>query len=288
MVKEANYMNYITLSNGVKMPQLGYGVYLIDEDKCEECTLNAISKGYRSIDTAQMYKNEEGVGQAIVKCAVPRDQLFITTKVWITNAGEKKAEESINESLKKLKSDYIDLILIHQPFGDYYGTWRALEKAYKEGKARAIGVSNFYADRLTDLCINNEILPMVNQMETHVFWQQKEIMPSMKEYGVALESWGPLAQGKNGVFTNPVLLKCAQNHNKTTAQIALRFLLDKGIIVIPKTLSKERMAENIDVFDFTLTPEEIAEIEKLDLGHTQAASDHRSPDKVKMLCAMKP
>lgn len=261
-------MEYVTLNNGVKMPILGYGVYQVDPQECERCVLDAISVGYRSIDTAQAYANEEGVGSAIQKCGLPREELFITTKVWITNAGYERAKASISESLEKLQSSCIDLLLIHQPFNDYYGTYRAMEEAYKEGKVRAIGVSNFYPDRYIDLVNFCQVPPAVNQVETHVFQQQKVAHEVMKKYGTQIESWGPFAEGKNGLFTNSTLKAIGENHGKTVAQTALRFLIQSGVVVIPKSVRRERMEENFDVFDFTLTKEEMEQIQSLDTAQS--------------------
>ena len=261
-------MNYITLNNGVKMPQMGYGVYQVNPAECERCVLDAINVGYRLIDTAQAYHNEEGVGAAIEKCGVPRDQLFIVTKIWISNAGEEKAYASIQESLNKLQSPYIDLLLIHQPFGDYYGTYRAMQRAYREGKVRAIGVSNFYPDRFVDLQAHVEIKPAVNQVETHVFDQQIEAQKYMEKYGCHIMSWGPFAEGKNDFFKNPVLQQIGQAHGKTLAQTALRYLLQRGVIIIPKSTHKERMEENFYIFDFELSSEEMKRIEALDTKHS--------------------
>ncbi len=257
-------MNYITLNNGVKMPQVGYGVYQVTPEECERCVLDAISVGYRLIDTAQAYHNEEGVGEAILKCGVPREELFIVTKIWISNAGEEMAYASILESLKKLKSDYIDLLLIHQPFGDYYGTYRAMERAYREGKVRAIGVSNFYPDRFIDLQAHVQIKPAINQVETHVFNQQIEAQKYMEKYGCHIMSWGPFAEGLNNFFKNPVLQEIGQLHDKTLAQTALRYLLQRGVVIIPKSTHKERMQENFNIFDFELSKEEMKCIEALD------------------------
>lgn len=259
-------MDYVTLNNGVKMPQLGYGVYQTPPEETERCVLTAIQNGYRSIDTAQAYGNEEGVGEAIAKCGLPREELFITTKVWISNAGYEKAKASIEESLRKLKTDYVDLLLIHQPFGDYYGTYRAMEEAYKEGKARAIGVSNFYPDRYLDIHHFAEIKPAVNQIETHVFQQQKVAREYLEKNGTQIMSWGPFAEGKNNFFTTPALVEIGEKHGKTAAQVALRFLLQSGVVIIPKSTHEERMKENMDVFDFTLTDEEMKRIEDLDTG----------------------
>ena len=272
-------MDYVTLNNGVKMPQLGYGVYQTPPEETERCVLAAIKNGYRSIDTAQAYGNEEGVGQAIVKCGLPREELFITTKIWISNAGYEKAKASIEESLKKLKTDYVDLLLIHQPFGDYYGTYRAMEEAYKAGKARAIGVSNFYPDRYIDIAHFAEVVPAVNQVETHVFQQQKTAKEYLKKYGCQIESWGPFAEGRKDMFTNPVLTQIGEKYGKTAAQTALRFLLQSDVVVIPKSTHKDRMQQNFDLFDFTLTPEDMEAIEALDGGESLFFS-HYDPKTV--------
>lgn len=272
-------MNYITLNNGVKMPQLGYGVYQTPPEQTEECVLNAIKAGYRSIDTAQAYNNEEGVGNAIEKCGLPREELFITTKIWISNAGYEKAKASIDVSLKKLKTDYVDLLLIHQPFGDYYGSYRAMEEAYKQGKARAIGVSNFYPDRFLDIEHFSEIKPAVNQVETHVFQQQKVAKKYFEKYGAHIMSWGPFAEGKNDYFSNPVLKEIGEKHGKSVAQTALRFLLQSGVILIPKSTHENRMKENIDIFDFELSADEMKKIEALDTGKSLFFS-HYDPETV--------
>lgn len=272
-------MDYVTLNNGVKMPQLGYGVYQTPPEDTERCVLEAIEVGYRSIDTAQAYGNEEGVGNAIQKCGLPREDLFITTKIWISNAGYEKAKASIEESLRKLQTDYIDLLLIHQPFGDYYGTYRAMEEAYRAGKVRAIGVSNFYPDRYLDLAHFAEIKPAVNQVETHVFQQQKIAKEYLKKNGTQIMSWGPFAEGKNDYFNNPVLKAVAAAHGKSAAQVALRFLLQGDVVLIPKSVHKERMEENFNVFDFALTDEEMARIEALDTGKSLFFS-HYDPQTV--------
>ncbi len=272
-------MDYVTLNNGVKMPQLGYGVYQTPPEDTERCVLGAIEVGYRSIDTAQAYGNEEGVGNAIQKCGLPREDLFITTKIWISNAGYEKAKASIAESLRKLQTDYIDLLLIHQPFGDYYGTYRAMEEAYRAGKIRAIGVSNFYPDRYLDLAHFAEIKPAVNQVETHVFQQQKIAKEYLKKNGTQIMSWGPFAEGKNDYFNNPVLKDIAAAHGKSAAQVALRFLLQSDVVLIPKSVHKERMEENFNVFDFALTDEEMARIEALDTGKSLFFS-HYDPQTV--------
>lgn len=278
-------MEYITLNNGVKMPQLGYGVYQVSNEECERCVLDAIGAGYRSIDTAQAYGNEEAVGNAMAKCGVPRGELFITTKVWISNGGYEKAKASIEESLKKLKTDYLDLLLIHQPFNDYYGTYRAMEEAYKAGKLRGIGVSNFYPDRLIDLCQFVEVIPAVNQVETHVFQQQKKAHEVMQKYGVQHESWGPFAEGRKDFFTNPVLIKIGEKYGKSSAQTALRFLLQSGVVVIPKSARRERMEQNIEVFDFTLDAADMQEIGGLDTQESLFFS-HYDPATVEMLTGM--
>lgn len=272
-------MDYVTLNNGVKMPQLGYGVYQTPPEETERCVLEAIKNGYRSIDTAQAYGNEEGVGNAIAKCGLPREELFITTKIWITNAGYEKAKASIDESLRKLKSDYVDLLLIHQPFGDYYGSYRAMEEAYKAGKARAIGVSNFYPDRFIDIAHFSEIKPAVNQVETHVFQQQKTARKYLDQYGTQIMSWGPFAEGRNNFFSTPELIEIGSRHGKTPAQVALRFLLQSGVVVIPKSVHENRMQENINVFDFQLTPDEMKQLESLDTGKSLFFS-HHDPETV--------
>ena len=267
-------MEYVKLNNGVKMPMLGYGVYQTPPEQTERCVLDAIRIGYRSIDTAQAYGNEEGVGNALAKCGLPREEFFITTKVWISNAGYEKAKVSIGESLKKLQTSYIDLLLIHQPFGDYYGTYRAMEEAYKEGKVRAIGVSNFYPDRYIDIHHFAEIKPAVNQVETHVFQQQKIAKEYLKKNGTQIESWGPFAEGRNDYFNNPVLKEIGASHSKSAAQVALRFLIQSGVVVIPKSTHKERMEENFNVFDFELTADEMAKVEALDGGESLFFSHH--------------
>ncbi len=274
-------MEYATLRNGVKIPMLGYGVFQIPLEDTKRCVLDAVSVGYRSIDTAQGYFNEEGVGDAIADCGVPRDQLFLTTKIWISNGGYEKAKVSIDESLKKLRTDYVDLMLIHQPFNDYYGSYRAMEEAYKAGKIRAIGVSNFMPDRFIDIAGFTEIPPMVNQLEVHVFQQQKVARPILKKYGAQLMAWSPLAQGKNGLFTNPVLTQIGEKYGKSAAQVNLRFLIQSGVVVIPKSTHKDRMEENFDLFDFQLTSDEMKQLEELDLGHSQFI-DHYAPDVAEM------
>ena len=267
------------------MPVLGYGVFQVPPETCERCVSDAISVGYRLIDTAQAYYNEEGVGRAITRCGVPRSQLFLTTKIWITNAGEEKAAASIDESLRKLRTDYIDLLLIHQPFNDYYGTYRAMEEAYRAGKLRAIGVSNFYPDRFIDLAEFCDIKPMVNQVETHVFNQQRQAQEIMKEYGTQIMSWGPFAEGRNDFFSNPVLKAIGEKYGKSVAQAALRFLIQRGVVVIPKSTHRERMEQNLDVFDFSLSDEDMDAIGKLDKGESLFFS-HYAPDTVKFLTGL--
>lgn len=278
-------MNYVTLNNGVKMPKLGYGVYQTPPEETERCVLDAIRIGYRSIDTAQAYGNEEGVGNAIVKCGLPREDLFITTKIWISNYGYEKAKASIEESLKKLQTGYIDLLLLHQPFGDYYGAYRAMEKAYKEGKVRAIGVSNFYPDRYLDIFHFSEIKPAVNQVETHVFQQQKVAKKYMEKHGTQIMSWGPFAEGKNDYFQNPVLKEIGAQYGKSVAQVALRFLLQSDVVVIPKSTHENRMKENFDVFDFALTEEDMKKIQALDTGKSLFFS-HYDPETVEWFMTM--
>ena len=272
----------ITLNNGIEMPLMGYGVWQIAPTECEQYVSEALKAGYRSIDTAQAYYNEEGVGEAISKSGIPRQELFLTTKVWISNAGEEKAARSIDESLRKLKTDYIDLLLVHQPFGDYYGTYRAMEKAYKAGKARAIGLSNFYDARFVDLAENMEVKPAVVQLETHVFSQQLKMRELMKEYGTRLMAWSPLARGMNNLFGNETLKEIADRHGKDIAQICLKFLTDEGIIVIPQSTKPERMASNFALDDFELTDEEREAIRRLDTGHPLAA-DFNDPAMAKYL-----
>lgn len=278
-------MDYVTLNNGVKMPKLGYGVYQTPPEETERCVLDAIRIGYRSIDTAQAYGNEKGVGNAIVKCGLPREDLFITTKIWISNYGYEKAKASIEESLKKLQTGYIDLLLLHQPFGDYYGAYRAMEEAYKEGKVRAIGVSNFYPDRYLDIFHFSEIKPAVNQVETHVFQQQKLAKKYMEKNGTQIMSWGPFAEGKNDYFQNPVLKEIGAQYGKSVAQVALRFLLQSDVVVIPKSTHENRMKENFDVFDFALTEEDMKKIQALDTGKSLFFS-HYDPETVEWFMTM--
>ena len=261
-------MDFVTLHNGVRMPQLGFGVYQTPPDETERCVREALEVGYRHIDTAQAYNNEEGVGAAIAASGLNRSDIFLTSKVWFYKDGYQAAKASIDESLRKIGSDYIDLMLAHQPFGDYYSTYRALEEAYDAGKLRAIGVSNFYPDRLIDLAHFARIVPMVNQVETHVFFQQQEARPFMDELNVIHESWAPFAEGANNFFDNPTLKAIAEEHGKTVAQVALRYLLQRGVVVIPKSTHKERMEENFRVFDFELTDANMTSLETLDTHHS--------------------
>ncbi|WP_443897910.1 aldo/keto reductase [Paraprevotella clara] len=257
----------ITLNNGVEMPVIGYGVYQVSPEECERCVLDAIGVGYRSIDTAQAYYNEEGVGRAWRKSGVPRDELFITTKIWISHYAGTEAAASIDESLRKLQTDYIDLLLLHQCFGDTYNAYRAMEDALRAGKVRAIGVSNFMYDRFVDIAEHMDVKPAMTQNEAHVFCQQKQMRELAARFGTAMTAWSPFAEGQNGLFTNPILTRIGEAHGKTAAQVALRFLVQLGIVVIPKTTHRERMEENLDIFDFCLTDGEMAELDKLDQEH---------------------
>jgi diketogulonate reductase-like aldo/keto reductase len=275
-------MDYVALNNGVKMPALGYGVFRIpDLAECERCVLDAIDVGYRSIDTAQSYMNEEAVGKAIFKCGVAREELFITTKIWLSNYGYEKARKAIDVSLEKLRTGYVDLFLLHQPFSDVYGAYRALEEAYKAGKTRAVGVSNFYPDRLADIASFAEVKPQINQIETHVFQQQKKAREVLAKYGVQIEAWAPFAEGKNGFFSNAIIKEIGDKYGKTVGQTALRFLIQCGVVVIPKSTHKERMAENLDVFDFALSEEDMRAIETLDTAESLFFR-HDTPEAVEM------
>ena len=274
-------MENIKLSNGVEMPQVGYGVYQVTPEECERCVSDALSVGYRMIDTAQAYHNEEGVGNAVKKSGVARDEVFIVSKIWISNYGYEKAKASIDESLRKLQMEYIDLMLLHQPFCDRYGAYRALEEAYREGKLRAIGVSNFYPDHLIDLASNVDVKPMVNQVETHVFDQQVEAQKYMDELDCRIMSWGPLAEGRNGFFSNELLGEIGKKYGKSIPQVALRWLLQRGVIIIPKSTHKERMAENLNIFDFELTANDMAQIQTLDTGKS-LFFDHHDAEVTKM------
>ena len=267
-------MEYTKLANGVEMPMLGYGVFQIGPAETEACVAEALDAGYRLIDTAQVYGNEAGVGAAIAKSGLSRDELFIVDKVWITNYSEGYTLPSIDESLKKLGTDHIDLMLLHQGYGDYYGAWRDLEKAYEEGKVRAIGVSNFDANRILDICTFATVKPMVDQVETHVFWQQSEARAVMEKMGVKPMAWSPFAEGANGFFTNPMLTEIGKKYGKSPAQVALRYLMDLGVIAIPKSTHRERMDQNLAVFDFELTDEDRSQIATLD-GNKSIVFDHR-------------
>lgn len=278
-------MDYITLANGVKMPQLGYGVYQVTKEECERCVLDALEVGYRAIDTAQSYFNEAEVGDALQKSGLKREEIFLTTKVWIEHYGYEQAKESVLKSMEKLKTDYIDLVLLHQPFADYYGAYRALEDLYEEGKLCAIGVSNFYPDRLVDLASFARIKPMVNQIETHPLNQQIEAHEWLKKYGVIHEAWAPFGEGRGNMFTNPILQKIGDKYNKTVAQVILRWQLQRGIVVIPKSTHKERMAQNLDVFDFTLTSEDMQAIAALDTK-TSSFFSHQAPAMVEWFVKM--
>ncbi|PTT63099.1 aldo/keto reductase [Arthrobacter sp. HMWF013] len=269
-------METVILNNGAEMPVLGFGVLQIPGDETEEAVLAALEAGYRLIDTAALYQNEEAVGRAISRSGIPRDELFITTKVWVQNAGEHNTIQSFNNSLQRLGLDYIDLYLVHQPYGDYYSQWRALQGFHEEGRARAIGVSNFHPDRLVDLITHNEITPAVNQIETHPLYQRAEDQRIMQEHGVQIMSWAPFARGKNDLFTHPVLASIAGAHGKSVAQVVLRWLNQRGVVVIPKSANPERITQNIQVFDFSLTDGEMARIARLDAG-TSLFFDHRDP-----------
>lgn len=279
-------MKTVTLNNGVVMPQIGYGVYQVSPAECERCVSDALSVGYRMIDTAQAYHNEEGVGAAVKKSGIARDELFLVSKVWISNYGLEKAKASIDESLRKLGTDYIDLMLLHQPFCDRYGAYRALEAAYKEGKVRAIGVSNFYPDHFIDLASNVEIVPAVNQVETHVFDQQIEAQGYMKEFGTHMMAWAPLAEGRNNFFTNPVLEGIGRKYGKSVAQIALCWLIQRDVIIIPKSVHVERMQQNLDIFDFELSQDDMAALAGLDTKQS-LFFDHHAPEVVKMFMGWK-
>ena len=278
-------MKTVTLSNGVKMPILGYGVYQVTKDECERCVLDALRAGYRSLDTAQSYFNEEEVGSAIEKSGVARGDIFLTTKVWVEHYGYDACKRSVEESLKKLKTDYIDLMLLHQPFSDYYGAWRALEDLYEEGVLRAIGVSNFYPDRLVDIASFSRIAPMVNQVETHPHNQQTEAKKWMEKYNIQHEAWAPFGEGRNGLFDDPTLVAIGAKYGKTTAQVILRWHIQRDTVVIPKSTHYERMVQNIDVFDFSLTDEDMAAIAGLDKQQSSFFS-HYDPNMVEWFVKM--
>ena len=278
-------MEYTVLSNGVKMPVLGYGVYQVSPAECERCVRDALTAGYRSLDTAQSYFNEEQVGAAMANSGVPRQEIFLTTKVWVEHYGYEAARASVLESMRRLRTDYLDLVLLHQPFSDYYGAWRALEDLYQEGKLRAIGVSNFYPDRLVDLASFARIRPMVNQVEIHPYHQQTEALGWMKKYGVQPEAWAPFGEGRGGLFTDPVLTGIGKRYGKSAAQVMLRWHLQRGVVVIPKSTHIERMQENLNVFDFSLTGEEMAAIGALDKKQS-AFFSHQDPNMVEWFVKM--
>lgn len=280
-------MQTVTLNNGVKMPIIGFGVYQVpDADECENTVYEALKAGYRLIDTAAGYLNEEAVGRAIKRSGIAREELFITTKLWIQDAGYESAKRAFAKSLSKLQLDYLDMYLIHMPFGDYYGAWRAMEELYREGKIRAIGVSNFLPDRLMDLIVHNEVVPVINQIETHPFQQQVDSAVFMKEQGIQHQSWSPFAEGRNNLFSNEVLVPIAEKHNKSVAQVVLRWLVQRDVVVIPKSVRKERLIENFDIFDFVLSPEEIATISTLDTKESLFMKID-NPEVAKMLGNMK-
>lgn len=278
-------MEQITLYNGVKMPIVGYGVYQVSKEECERCVLDALAVGYRSIDTAQSYFNEEQVGNAIVKSGIPREDIFLTTKVWVEHYGYENAKKSVLESMRKLRTDYLDLVLLHQPFSDYYGAYRALEELYAQGKLRAIGVSNFYPDRLVDIASFSRVKPMVNQVETHPFHQQIEAKKWMDKYGIQMEAWAPFGEGRGGLFENPVLIQIAGKYKKTTAQVILRWHIQRGVVVIPKSTHKTRMAENLNVFDFVLEQADMNLISTLDKKQSSFFS-HSDPAMVEWFVRM--
>lgn len=280
-------MEYAVLSNGVKMPMEGFGVFQVpDLSQCEQCVLEALQTGYRLIDTAAAYMNEEAVGAAVKKSGIPREEIFITSKIWVQDYGYENAKKAIETSLKKLGTDYLDLMLIHQPVGDYIGAYRAMEEAYKEGKLKAIGVSNMYPARLLDLYLTVDIKPIVNQVELHPFFQQPKALELMKQLHVQPEAWGPFAEGQFGIFTNPVLEAIAKAHDKTTGQVILRWNVQRGVIVLPKSVHKERIEENFNIWDFELSKEEMEQIATLDVGKSQIV-DHDSPDFIRMLHSFK-
>ena len=282
-----NKIETVKLNNGIEMPLEGFGVFQVpDPAVCEQAVLDAIATGYRLIDTAAAYMNEEAVGRAIAKCGVPREELFITTKLWVQDASYEGARKAIETSMRKLGLDYIDLYLIHQPMGDYIGAWRAMEEAYKAGKLKAIGVCNCYPQILADICETVEVKPAVNQVELHPFFQQENALALMREYGVHPEAWGPFAEGSHGIFTHPVLTKIGEKYGKSAAQVALRWNVQRGVTVIPKSTHKERMEQNLDIWDFQLSSEDMAEIARLDIGHSEIV-DHSDPKFVQMLHQMK-
>lgn len=274
-------MKKVVLNNGVEMPIMGYGVYQIpDHDECKRCVLDALDVGYRSIDTAAAYQNEEAVGEAINESGIDRKEIFLTSKLWISHVGYEATKEAVEDSLKKLQTDYLDLYLIHQPYGDVHGSWQAMEELHEEGKLKAIGVSNFHPDRVMDLILNNEVVPAVNQIETHPFYQRHDDQEFLKEHGVQHESWAPFAEGKNNTFSNDLLVSIGKKYDKSAAQVVLRWLIQRGVVVIPKTVRKARMKENFAVFDFELTKDDMESIKKLDTGESQFFN-HRDPEVIK-------
>lgn len=280
-------MQYVTLNDGNRMPQVGFGVFQIaDLAECERAVSEAMSAGYRLLDTAASYGNEQAVGRAVAASGIARDELFVTTKLWLEDAGYEGTKQAVDRSMQRLGLDYLDLYLIHQPFGDYYGSWRAMEELHREGVLRSIGVSNFFPDRLVDLIMHNEITPAVDQVETHVFNQRTADQEVMRRYGVQIESWGPFAEGKNGFFTNPILVAIAKAHGKSVAQIALRWMIQRGVVVIPKSVRRDRMAQNLDVFGFALTDDQMNQIATLDLGASMFF-DHRDPEQVARLNSLR-
>lgn len=280
-------MEYITLNNGIKMPAVGFGVFQIDDkEECVRVVLDAIESGYRLIDTAQSYGNEEAVGEAIKKTSLPREELFITTKVWISNYGYENTKKSVEESLRKMQLDYLNLVLLHQPFKDYHGAYKALIDLYQEGKIKAIGVSNFYPDRLVDLCLDTKVIPAVNQVEVNPFHQQNKALEYNNKYSVQLEAWAPFAEGKNGIFTNEVLSEIGKKYNKSNGQVILRWLIQRGIVPLAKTVRKERMLENIDVFDFVLSQADMQKIAAMNKD-TSSFFSHYDPAVVEMICGLK-
>lgn len=268
-------MEYVTLDKGILMPMEGYGVFQITEEKqCEQCVCDALEEGYRLIDTAAAYGNEEAVGSAIHSSGIPREELFITTKLWIQDAGYENTLKAFDASMGKLKLDYLDLYLIHQPFGDYYGSWHAMEKLQQEGRIRAIGVCNFTPERLIDLCMNNEVKPAINQIEMHPFFQQKEAMKVMEDWEVTPQAWGPLSEGQKNIFSNKLLKAIADRHGRSVAQVILRWHIQRGTVIIPKTVHRERMRENLNIWDFELTKQEMEQIGTMDIGHSEIIDHH--------------
>ena len=282
-----NKIETTRLNNGIQMPLEGFGVFQVpDGDVCRKAVLEAIGTGYRLIDTAAAYMNEEAVGKAIKESGVNRNELFITTKLWTQDASYEGAKKAFRTSLENLGLDYLDLYLIHQPVGDYYGAYRAMEELCREGRVRAIGVCNFYPERLTDLAMHADIMPAVNQVELHPFFQQENALKNMKEYGIQPEAWGPFAEGRHGIFTHPVLTEIGKKYSKSAAQAALRWNVQRGVVIIPKSTHRERMEQNLDIWDFSLSEEDMAEIARLDLGRSEIV-DHSDPDFIKMLSSMK-